>query len=399
MRGQETGIVLKSAEVRDQFPEGVLFQVTAETRAPAQIKEIRLEIRVKGSNRGSYAYLEITPATVVTGKYLLRTSGAQYKPSGTLMEYHFIISDSEQRTLETPAETHLYLDSRFEWSSVSDNLVAVYYYGPTKTRAELIQQASAQAVNKMGALLGIQLSEPVRIIAYNNARDLIPAQPFESQASERELLLEGVTFPEYGTILMIAGVDRPDGVSSHETTHFMVGELTKNTLANIPSWFNEGLAEYGTVNRDSDYDVRLSQAIAQKHLLPLRNMQTPPGISSDRLLMYGQGHAVIKYMIDTYGEDKFRQLFVAFDKGLRIDEALQSVYGFDQDGLDNGWRSSLGLPPLENVKPAPVAPLPAVKNKGAQFAPATLIIVVVGIVIVVLLLGVVLRRRARSKSQ
>ena len=360
--GQENPIAVKSSEVKNQFPDGVLFQVAAETAAPAQIKEIRLEMRVKGSNRSSYAYLEFAPAAAVEGKYLLRTGGAQYKPPGTLIEYNYIITDSEKRTLETEKKTHLYLDNRFEWSSVSDNLVAVYYYGPMKTRAELIQKASSAAIEKMGNLLGIKPSEAVRIIAYNNAHDLIPAQPFESKTSERELLLEGVTLPEYGAFLMISGVDRPDGVASHEMTHVLVGELVKNAYVDVPAWLNEGLAENGNINRDSTYDNMLAGAIAQKRLLALRNMIAPPGIPSDRLLMYGQGYAVVKFMIGTYGEDKFRGLFAAFNKGQRIDAALKSVYGFDQDGLDNAWRSSLGLPPVEPAPPQVTSPAPSPKT-------------------------------------
>lgn len=370
--GQEGAIVLKSQEVLNQFPEGIEFKVTAETVAPEKIQEIRLEMKVKGSNRGAYAYLEFTPATTVEGKYLLRTNGAQYKPPGTLIEYYFTIADSQQRVLETPRENHLYLDNRFEWSRVAEGLVEVYYYGPLKTRAELILKAAAQAINKTGSLLGFEPAEALRIIAYNNARDFLPAQPFESKTSERELLLEGIALSEYGTFLMIAGVDRPDGVVSHEMTHILVGELTKNAYVDIPAWLNEGLAEYGNTNRSSTYDTMLSQAITKKDILALRNMQTPPGRSSDRLLMYGQGYAVVKYMIDTYGEDKFRELFAAFNQGLRIDEALTAVYGFDQDGLDNGWRQSLGLPPLEKAEPAQKEPAPAAKSKWWEFgcAPA-----------------------------
>ena len=395
--GQEEAILLKSEEVVNQFQEGVLFQVRAETIAPAQIKEIKLEMRVKGSNRSSYGYLDFAPATVVDGKYLLRTTGAQYKPPGTLIEYYFIITDSVQRTLETPKKTHLYLDSRFEWEHVAEGLLEVYYYGPTKARAELILKAGAQTIEKMGNLLGSKPTEPVRIIAYNNARDLIPAQPFESKTSESQLLLEGVTFPKYGTLLMISGIDRPDGVASHEITHLLAGELTKNALVDTPAWFDEGLAEYGNINRSHSYDTILSEAITQKRILTLRTMQTPPGIPGDRLLMYGQGYSVVKYLVDTYGEDKFRELFAAFNQGLRIDAALKSVYGFDQDGLDNAWRSSLGLPPLEKAKPVPAEPALAIESKGGKFNPAAIAIVatLVALVIIALIGGMALRRRTR----
>ncbi len=75
-----------------------------------------------------------------------------------------------------------------------------------------------------------------------------------------------------------------------------------------------------------------------------------PGVPRETLLFYGQARSVVKYLINTYGESKVPELFAAFKQGLQIDEALKKVYGFDQDGLDNAWRKSLGVPPLETSK-------------------------------------------------
>lgn len=416
-RAQETAITIKSEQVTDQVtngkPSGVLFQLTAETIAPAQINEIRIVAKVKGSRNSFSDNVKFTPGASVDGTYLLKASGAQYKPPGTSIEYHYVITDSQQRTLETPAETHLYLDNRFTWSHVTDGIVDVYYYSSVKaTDADLVMKAGAQTIGKIGKLLGIKITEPVRVMGYSSPRDMIPAQPFESQTSERELLLEGVTFPEYGTLLMIIAGDRPDGIASHEITHVLVGKLTTNTLAEVPAWLNEGLAENGNVHRGTEFDSLLSQAISQNRLLPLRNMQAPPGITNDRLLMYGQGYAVVKFMIEKYGEDKFRALFAAFTKGLRINEAMQSVYGFDQDGLDDAWRASLGLPPVEKAAPSaspaptqpaqPVTPAPATsatptENKGGGFN-ATPIIIIVAVGVIALVIGVILISRTKPRT-
>jgi hypothetical protein len=37
--------------------------------------------------------------------------------------------------------------------------------------------------------------------------------------------------------------------------------------------------------------------------------------------------------------------------GKRIDAALETVYGFDQDGLDNEWREAHGLDPRDTPEP------------------------------------------------
>lgn len=359
VKGQEGAIVFKSKEVKNQFPEGVAFEVVAETVAPEKIKEIKLEMGVKGSPRTSYAYLEFEPQTSVQGKYLLRTSGAQHKPPGTLIEYRFIITDSAGRTLETPKETFLYIDNRFPWEKLAEGMVEVYYYGPIKERAELILKAGVTTVKKMGTLLGATLTQPVRIVSYNNALHMAPALPFRGKGITTELLTQGQAFYEYGVLLILGGDPRADGVTSHELTHMLVREASKEAYVNLPTWLNEGLAEYGNINPGYSYEAVLAEAIASKRLLPLRHLQAMPGTAADILLLYGQARSVVKYLVDTYGEGKMRELFSAFKQKLPIDEALKKVYGFDQDGLDNAWRQSLSLPPLAPVpSPTPVLPPP-----------------------------------------
>jgi hypothetical protein len=52
---------------------------------------------------------------------------------------------------------------------------------------------------------------------------------------------------------------------------------------------------------------------------------------------------VVRFLIKEYGGDKMAALLAAIQSGERINPALQAVYGFDTDGLDNVWRVSLGF--------------------------------------------------------
>ena len=70
-----------------------------------------------------------------------------------------------------------------------------------------------------------------------------------------------------------------------------------------------------------------------------------------------------------YGEEKFAQLYAVFKSGKTTDNALQQVYGFDQEGLEDAWRASLGLAPREGTggddeEPSPTFP-PSNGGNGA----------------------------------
>ena len=125
-------------------------------------------------------------------------------------------------------------------------------------------------------------------------------------------------------------------------------------------------------------------------------------------LFYGQSWSLVQYLIDTYGETQFAQLFRAFREGDTTAGALEATYGFDQDGLENEWRASVGLPPraapppgdgvAEPNEPTPVAD-PAANSTSRDGATAALIIAIVGVTAVLagglVVAGMLLARRGR----
>jgi len=77
--------------------------------------------------------------------------------------------------------------------------------------------------------------------------------------------------------------------------------------------------------------------------------------------------------VKEYGEEKFAQLYATFKQGSTTDKALQKIYGFDQDGLEDAWRVSLGLAPRQRatatpgLTPTPAQPSPtAAQENGSQ---------------------------------
>jgi acyl-CoA-binding protein len=69
-------------------------------------------------------------------------------------------------------------------------------------------------------------------------------------------------------------------------------------------------------------------------------------------LFYGQAWSLVNFLIETYGPAKLAELYATFKDGSTADKALLKVYGFDQGGLEDDWRASLGLPPREDPTPA-----------------------------------------------
>ncbi|MBI4299456.1 MAG: hypothetical protein HY666_06825 [Chloroflexi bacterium] len=282
----------------------------------------------------------------------------RYIPPGTLITYFFRIEDAAGQRLDTQPQAFVYHDSRFQWNEISKEAVTISYYGPVKTRAELLLGATLETLNRMGPLLGADTKEPIRITMYNNQRDMLEALPPRSVTIQRELITEGQAFSPEGIILVLGSGNLAKGTVSHEVTHILVHRATENARQAIPVWLNEGLAEYGNIDPGFSYDRALEFAIANNRLLPIIFLTSMPGTPEDVIIAYGEAQSIVRAMIDSFGEDKMRDLMAAINEGRSMDAALIAVYGFDRRELDARWRVAIGAPPYvpseERVRPTPI---------------------------------------------
>jgi hypothetical protein len=69
---------------------------------------------------------------------------------------------------------------------------------------------------------------------------------------------------------------------------------------------------------------------------------------------------VVNFMVKIYGRAKMTTLLTSLRDGQTIDEALQTIYGFDTDGLEAAWRESIGAPTHAAGQDATPVPTPTV---------------------------------------
>jgi hypothetical protein len=69
-------------------------------------------------------------------------------------------------------------------------------------------------------------------------------------------------------------------------------------------------------------------------------------------MAYSQSYSLAAYLLDAYGQEKMQQLLLVLAQGNGYDEALEQVYGFNVDGLEESWRAAIGAP----ARPIPPTP-------------------------------------------
>lgn len=344
-RASSGGIALLSESVAGEFPDGIRFELRLTSEA--DIQEIAARLRIGQRTFGEYEYLDVEPpesdGSVAASLFFRTDTAARYIPPGTIIKYNFEIEDVEGSRLDTDVQEFVYQDGRFEWDEVSDGIVTVAYHGPVRSRAESVLSAIQETLATMGPLLGAGVDDPISVTMYNNWPEMRSALPPTSATLRRDLVTEGQAHSEEGVLLVLGGARRARGVAAHEVTHILVFRAGEGVLGSVPSWLNEGLAEYGNIDPGESYSRALRYAIATDNLLPITAMRSQPGNPDDVIIFYGQARSIVRYMVDEFGEEKMRELMATLKGGRNIGNAVQLVYGVSLIKLENMWRDKLGV--------------------------------------------------------
>ena len=294
-------------------------------------------------------------------------NGTAYIPVGTRFTYQWILRTEGGDTIETAPQEFTFLDGRFDWQRLDQGGVTVYWYADA-VLAQSVLDASAGAVADMSELLDTEIDFPITVVLYAGGDDGLAAQQPRGGVYD-ELSRTGGTrvAPDIVHVYDSLGLGWQD-ITRHEITHVVTAEAGDGPFTKMPSWLDEGLATYAQSNKGTRVGA-VEAAIASDNTLRLRNLNAPVNRADQIELFYGQSWRVVEYLIDTYGGDKMAELLATIKAGNTADQAFEEVYGFDQDGLYNEWRVSVGLEPIEF---APIAQATTTAPTEATRAPLTL---------------------------
>ena len=351
LSAEETSTQILSEKITSDFPQGIKFE--SEFSNPNEIQSIKLMIKFGTQERGAYNYMELGKNNSLrntTARFFWRTdTPAKYVPPNTFINYNYEITDINGNKSITKTKKTLYLDSRFEWQYVSNDMVNVAYHGPVKKRAETVLDAINQTVDRMNPVLfnfdNEKINLPIRVTLYNNYKEMIGALPAKSKTISRELVTEGQAFTSYGTVLVLGSGQLAAGTASHEAIHILSHRAGEGRIYKLPQWLDEGLAEYGNIQPSYSYDLALEFAIGTNRLItPITSSQKVPSSPEDVIIFYGQSRSLVSMIISKYGNPKMRELMAQMKKGTKLPDAIKIVYKKNLIDIENEWRSSVKAP-------------------------------------------------------
>jgi hypothetical protein len=207
-----------------------------------------------------------------------------------------------------------------------------------------------------GKQAGLETEDPIDVYVYPNYNDMRDAILYEPSWTG------GLAYSDFNIVIMgVSGSNAAWDKNTiiHELTHVVVGHYAFSCIGTVPTWLNEGLAMYSEGELDSTMKSMLDQAIRGNSLLSLRSLSGSFSELPDKAnLSYAQSQSVVKFLIDSHGQEKISQLLIALRDAKPIDTALREIYGFDTDGLEDEWRKSINAAPRPVSAQATAQPTP-----------------------------------------
>jgi hypothetical protein len=343
----ETGIVVIASDADVSFPSQAVFTVEAESNV--DIVDARLCYQVDRMNYAevvSEGWADFAPANRIEASWVWDMANASLPP-GADVTYWWMIEDDDGNMVETSPKIMHFDDNRFTWRSLTSSAgggegMTLYWYTGGDSFARELMDTCEEGLAGLTQDIGTYPERPIKIYVYESTGDLRGAMVFSQEWTG------GVAFTDFGIIAISippSQLEWGKGALLHELTHLVVHQATFGPYGQLPLWLDEGLATYSEGELDPDLRTSLNRAISEGTLISVRTLCSPFSAYTDKArLSYAESYSLVKYLLDSYGQDKMLDLLTILKQGSTYDEALTEVYGFDIDGLDAGWRVALTNP-------------------------------------------------------
>ena len=339
-QGQDQ-ITVSNSAVKVDYPNSLTFSCHLQDNT--NVTDVRLEYEVQQMSFAkvtSEAEVTFSPSTSVNASYELNMQQYGQIPPGVDISYWWKVKDAAGDTQQTSPINYTVYDNNHTWSTLTQGKINVYWYGQNQAFGQAVMTEAQSALSTINSVTGGTLEQTVNITVFTSIQD------YQASVLGTPEWSGGEEVFQYNAIYVVV---EPDELSAdlpavaHELTHAVEGQMSFNPYNSLPFWLNEGLAVYVQFHNatlPSQFTSALSSAITNNTLISVRSLCDPFSAYPDQAnLSYAESVSVVSYLISQYGSTKINQLLGTFKQGSTYDEAVQSVYGFNLDGLFTQWKA------------------------------------------------------------
>lgn len=211
----------------------------------------------------------------------------------------------------------------------------IKYEGNAKIEAgRIVLRILEDAYGTVGRALSYYPSQDIQVILYSNQQ----FQEVTDAPGWAGALYDGkIRIPIGGIEQETPGLR---SVLYHEYTHAVVRSITPR----VPTWLNEGLAQYFEGRQVNPSHLAMLKRTAQLGKLPSLVYLEGPFIGMNRnqaMVAYLLSLSAVAYMNDTYGMYRVKSVLEELGKGSDVSTAISSGTMRSYEEFEKGWKRSL----------------------------------------------------------
>jgi WD40 repeat protein len=230
----------------------------------------------------------------------------------------------------------------FDWKFIQSPHFNIYFYQGGRDLAEFAAEQSEIALTSIERTMRYDITNRITILIYNSHNDFQQTNAVSSYLPEgvggvTELFKNRVIMPFEGSYELFRHV------LHHELVHAVVNDmftggsyqaLLTGGGMQIPSWMNEGLAEYESLKGlDIETDMFMRDAAL--------NDAVPPLNALGGYVQYRVGQTMYWYISQKYGPEKVAELLQRIRASRNIESGFRTAFGLSLEEFSDRFQQAL----------------------------------------------------------
>lgn len=226
----------------------------------------------------------------------------------------------------------------FEWYYIQSEHFDVYFTEGGEYLAKFTADAAEAAYATVKKDFKYDINNRIAFIVYKSHND------FQQNNVINEYLEEGVggvteLYKNRIVIPFDGDYRRFRHVIHHELIHAVINDMiyggsVQSAIANniriqIPLWFNEGIAEYQSLEWDTNSDMFINDAIINNYLAPIPYLYG--------YFAYRGGQSVWRFISEKYGREKIAEIMARLRATRNLDATFRGALGLSIEELSEKW--------------------------------------------------------------